>query len=163
MFLGGKAVLRVACSNQKRTPYPQLYGGIKNLLGTHWLIPTFRNLYSLHLADKTLELSHHFVEQKEDLISLHSLAASIFHPQHEVMTELANWLVPVLCRPRANAPKEFSLSELALKKDLCKNAIQLLDCVNPGINRKRGIQSPSGLGVVVYIAISNFLFWCYLL
>ena len=62
----------------------------------------------------------------------------IFHPCHEVMSELATWLVPILCRAHGKTPTDFPAGELALKHDLCKNVLALLDQVNPGINRKRG-------------------------
>ena len=89
---------------------------------------TCHNENLFHLEFKTIYL---FKSESQNHLQ-------IFHPCHEVMSELATWLVPILCRAHGKTPTDFPAGELALKHDLCKNVLALLDKVNPGINRKRG-------------------------
>ena len=78
------------------------------------------------------------MKHKSEFLSLLDEASNLFHPNHEVISDLSVWLVPILCRCVSKLNETLSVSELLLKRDLCKNMLQVLDRVSPGINRRRG-------------------------
>jgi hypothetical protein len=71
-------------------------------LETFEIITNNIQLFKTQISDKIRDLSLNYVEEKDQLVSLQRRASNLFHPHHEVMTNLATWLVPILCRAPGN-------------------------------------------------------------
>lgn len=60
------------------------------------------------------------------------------HPQNEVMIELCQWLLPILCRGHGKVCSDFPTPMLRFKSNLAKEQLQVLNIINPGLNKIRG-------------------------
>ena len=63
-------------------------------------------------------------------------AIKVLHPHHEIICDIAKWLVPIYCRGKLL--HEFPLEDLILKRQLCLYQLEVLDKVNPGLTKTKG-------------------------
>ena len=71
-------------------------------------------------------------------LCIHEETSELFHPMNEVISELAKWLIPILCRAPGKGNHHFSKELLMLKEKLALTQVEILDKIAPGINKMRG-------------------------
>ena len=64
-------------------------------------------------------------------------ALSVVHPQHEVIIEIAKFLVPVLCRAPGRRTSDFPLSLVRKKLELARWYLNVTNIVDPGYSKQR--------------------------
>ena len=65
-------------------------------------------------------------------------AITVVHPQHEIICEIAKWLLPIFCRGPGLTVSHFSEEDFDLKHKLCLNYLRVVDKIKPGLNKIRG-------------------------
>ena len=64
-------------------------------------------------------------------------ALSVVHPQHEVVIEIAKFLVPVLCRAPNRRTSEFPVNLVKRKLELAQWYLNVTNVVDPGYSKQR--------------------------
>ena len=70
-------------------------------------------------------------------LKLEKSALKLVHPQHEVMLEIAKWMLPILCRGPNQPTSKFPPSKVQKKLDLAKRYFSVLSVVEPGYSKPR--------------------------
>jgi len=70
-------------------------------------------------------------------LSLLDQARHRFHPQHEVMSEIAKWVVPIMARGHGMSISNFPVALVKTKVELAMNYLAVLDIVERGISKFR--------------------------
>ena len=83
-------------------------------------------------------------------------ARSKFHPQHEVMCELATWCAPIMCRAPSRETRDFPLEQIEMKRHLAANYLRALDRAWPGLHKTRGKCIYEQLEVSLCLAEEDF-------
>lgn len=114
------------------------------------------------LVQRFLDIATHLSTEKrysvKDWLGLESTAKCHFHPQHEVMCEIAKWLVPILCRgPESRSIGHFPRYLVETKLRLASNYLNVLNIVDPGMSRNRAKTSYEILECQVYLTRTDFL------
>ena len=73
----------------------------------------------------------------ERWLSLLDKARNIFHPQHEVISEIAKRVVPIMARGHGMSISNFPITVVKTKVELAKNYLAVLDIVERGISKFR--------------------------
>jgi len=60
-----------------------------------------------------------------------------FHPQHEVISEIAKWVIPILGRGPGMTLSDWPVSTIKTKVELCLSYLAVLDIVERGISKFR--------------------------
>ena len=71
-------------------------------------------------------------------IAIYLKAIKVVHPQHEIICEIAKWLLPIFCRGPGLTVSHFSEEDFDLKHKLCLNYLRVVDKIKPGLNKIRG-------------------------
>ena len=71
-------------------------------------------------------------------IAIYLKAIKVVHPQHEIICEIAKWLLPIFCRGPGLTVSQFSEEDFDLKHKLCLNYLRVVDKIKPGMNKIRG-------------------------
>ena len=70
-------------------------------------------------------------------LKLEKSALKLVHPQHEVMLEIAKWMLPILCRGPNQPTSKFPPSKVEKKLDLAQRYFSVLSVVEPGYSKPR--------------------------
>lgn len=73
----------------------------------------------------------------ERWLDLEEEALKFFHPQHQVVMEVAKWLVPILCRSPTRLTESFSPNLLKRKMSLLSRQLAVMTIVDPGYSKTR--------------------------
>ena len=85
-----------------------------------------------------ISINHRYDAEK--YLEIYHEAAQLVHPQHEIICEIAKWLVPIFCRtvPGRITLNDYPLEDVILKKKLCDSYLNVMKQIKPGMNRMLG-------------------------
>ena len=85
-----------------------------------------------------VSINHRYDAQK--YLEVYQEALQVVHPQHEIMCEIAKWLVPIMCRtvPGTITLNDYPEDDIALKRNLCLHYLNVMKKVKPGLSRMLG-------------------------
>ena len=85
-----------------------------------------------------ISINHRYDAQK--YLEVYQEALQVVHPQHEIMCEIAKWLVPIMCRtvPGTITLNDYPEDDITLKKNLCLHYLNVTKKVKPGLSRMLG-------------------------
>ena len=98
------------------------------------------SLIILQLTDRLTDISINHRYDTNRYLEIYHEALQVVHPQHEIMCEIAKWLVPIMCRtvPGAITLNDYPEHDITLKKNLCFNYLNVMKKVKPGLSRMLG-------------------------
>ena len=79
-----------------------------------------------------------------------------FHPQHEVISEIAKWVLPILGRGNGKTLSDFPVSMIKTKVELGINYLAVLDIVERGISKFRAKTMYELVDSQIYLASLDF-------
>ena len=79
-----------------------------------------------------------------------------FHPQHEVISEIAKWVLPILGRGHGKTLSDFPVSMIKTKVELGINYLAVLDIVERGISKFRAKTMYELVDSQIYLASLDF-------
>ena len=92
------------------------------------------------MIDRVTDININHRYETNRYLEIYHEALQVVHPQHEIMCEIAKWLVPIFCRtvPGSITLNDYPGHEIVLKKELCHNYLNVLKKVKPGLSRILG-------------------------
>ena len=106
----------------------------------HKYTQNFLSLIILQLTDRLTDISINHRYDTNRYLEIYHEALQVVHPQHEIMCEIAKWLVPIFCRtvPGSITLNDYPQEDVILKKKLCQNYLNVIKKVKPGLSRMLG-------------------------
>ena len=89
-------------------------------------------------------------------LDMYARAKVYFHPQHEVISEIAKWSVPILGRGLGRTLSDFPVSLIITKVELASSYLAVLDIVERGISKFRAKTLYELVDSQIYLASLDF-------
>ena len=70
-------------------------------------------------------------------LKLLDLALTVVHPQHEIIVQIAKFLIPIMCRGPGQKTEDFPLNLVRRKLELVQSAMNVLNVLDPGYSKAR--------------------------
>ena len=101
----------------------------------------YLSYHSVHLVYFLDQITKIIMNDRYDIkkyVAIYLKAIKVVHPQHEIICEIAKWLLPIFCRGPGLTVSHFSEEDFDLKHKLCLNYLRVVDKIKPGLNKIRG-------------------------
>eukprot|EP00092_Neocalanus_flemingeri_P045750 GFUD01051271.1.p1 GENE.GFUD01051271.1~~GFUD01051271.1.p1 ORF type:complete len:551 (-),score=122.42 GFUD01051271.1:56-1708(-) len=89
-------------------------------------------------------------------LDMYARAKVYFHPQHEVISEIAKWSVPILGRGPGKKLSDFPVSLIKTKVELATSYLAVLDIVERGVSKFRAKTLYELVDSQIYLASLDF-------
>ena len=99
---------------------------------------SYQSVYLVYFLDQVTKMIMNDRYDIKKYIAIYLKAIKVVHPQHEIICEIAKWLLPIFCRGPGLTVSHFSEEDFDLKHKLCLNYLRVVDNIKPGLNKIRG-------------------------
>ena len=110
----------------------------KSTFRKYYLYLSYHSVYLVYFLDQITKIIMNDRYDIKKYAAIYLKAIKVVHPQHEIICEIAKWLLPIFCRGPGLTVSHFSEEDFDLKHKLCLNYLRVVDKIKPGLNKIRG-------------------------